>query len=322
MPPASAPEAPPSVEAEGVTTKRSLDQTISVGSFADLETKETEDGKEGGEGKKRKKSEKSEKTEERRARPGSIPPRQKPSPEISDADHDFFSEGEISVRHRPSEPPPEEALTIADKAKLRAAPDVIERRARFIRYTKWAVGGAALVCIVALAEVAFSPKAATAPASAAAPTQSAAIVAEPAPASASPVESASAPPVAASVSVEQAPSAAAPSAEPVASVSAEPAATASAAPSVAAPEKPPVGDGDAKEEKKNARQLLERRKLDDAVAAGERSVALDPTDGEAWLILGAAYQEKGNNVAARRAYASCVKEGKTGPRGECAKMLR
>ena len=49
---------------------------------------------------------------------------------------------------------------------------------------------------------------------------------------------------------------------------------------------------------------------------------LDATDAEAWLILGAAYQEKGNIAEARRAYASCVKEGKTGPRTECAKMLR
>ncbi|MDF2695456.1 MAG: hypothetical protein K0S65_3839, partial [Labilithrix sp.] len=80
--------------------------------------------------------------------------------------------------------------------------------------------------------------------------------------------------------------------------------------------------GDAKEEKSKARSLLEKRKIADAIEAGERSVKLDPSDGESWLILGAAYQEKGNMVEARRAYASCVKEAHTGPRNECAKMLR
>ena len=51
-------------------------------------------------------------------------------------------------------------------------------------------------------------------------------------------------------------------------------------------------------------------------------MALDPTDGEAWLLLGAAYQEKGLNAEARRAFTSCLKEGKRGPMGECRAMLR
>jgi hypothetical protein len=55
-------------------------------------------------------------------------------------------------------------------------------------------------------------------------------------------------------------------------------------------------------------------------AHGLESVRLDPVDGEAWLILGAAYQMVGDAKEARRAFASCLKEGKRGPRGECAAM--
>jgi Flp pilus assembly protein TadD len=78
----------------------------------------------------------------------------------------------------------------------------------------------------------------------------------------------------------------------------------------------------AKKEKALCRVALERGRLTEAVEAGERAVALDPTDGEAWLILGAAYQSKGNSKDARRCYKSCVQEGKRGPRNECAAMLR
>ncbi len=74
--------------------------------------------------------------------------------------------------------------------------------------------------------------------------------------------------------------------------------------------------------KAEARGLLERGKATLAIEAGERSVALDPSDGEAWLILGAAYQEKGNQKDARRAFQSCSKLGKRGPMAECRAMLQ
>ncbi len=74
--------------------------------------------------------------------------------------------------------------------------------------------------------------------------------------------------------------------------------------------------------KVEARGLLERGKATLAIEAGERSVALDPSDGEAWLILGAAYQEKGNQKDARRAFQSCSKLGKRGPMAECRAMLQ
>ena len=72
---------------------------------------------------------------------------------------------------------------------------------------------------------------------------------------------------------------------------------------------------------KHASQLaLERGKVGDAIDAGERSVALDPSDAEAWLILGAAYQEKGDQKNARRCFKSCLEQGKRGPKWECAQF--
>jgi hypothetical protein len=87
---------------------------------------------------------------------------------------------------------------------------------------------------------------------------------------------------------------------------------------------PPVAAAPAKsaaEEKKGALAALEQRKLDDAIAAGERAVDLAPEDGEAWLILGAAYQDSGRFAEARHAYAECTKQAKTGNIRECAFLL-
>jgi tetratricopeptide (TPR) repeat protein len=94
-----------------------------------------------------------------------------------------------------------------------------------------------------------------------------------------------------------------------------------------APKAEPAAEGDkpaktALQEKNDSRRSLEMGKTAAAIEAGERSVALDPTDGEAWLILGAAYQEKGQIGEARRAFLACVKQGKRGPIGECQAMLR
>ncbi len=76
----------------------------------------------------------------------------------------------------------------------------------------------------------------------------------------------------------------------------------------------------AKKQKTAAHNALESGKHAKAIEAGERSVALDPTDAEAWLILGVAYQEKGNKEEAKRCFKSCLTEGKRGPKGECAMM--
>jgi Flp pilus assembly protein TadD len=109
-----------------------------------------------------------------------------------------------------------------------------------------------------------------------------------------------------------------PPAETAAAAVTPPADTATAAP--APTEAPELDPKAAAKEKNSARSLLERGKMGDAIEAGERSVALDPTDGEAWLILGAAYQEKGDMKNARRSYKACLEQGKRGPKYECAAM--
>jgi cytochrome c-type biogenesis protein CcmH/NrfG len=76
------------------------------------------------------------------------------------------------------------------------------------------------------------------------------------------------------------------------------------------------------QEREAARRSLERGKIHDAIAAAERSTALDPTDAEAWLILGAAHQELGHEGAARGAFHSCTSSAKRGPVSECRAMLR
>ena len=69
-------------------------------------------------------------------------------------------------------------------------------------------------------------------------------------------------------------------------------------------------------------EALEHRKLDDAVAAGEKATLLDPTDADAWLILGAAYHDHGDFLAARRSYAACAKQATRGEVRECKFLLR
>ncbi len=79
---------------------------------------------------------------------------------------------------------------------------------------------------------------------------------------------------------------------------------------------------DAKALKRACQRALDGGKLAQAIESGEASVAADPTDGEAWLLLGAAYDQKGRAADARTAYQSCVQKGKRGPVGECAALLR
>lgn len=110
--------------------------------------------------------------------------------------------------------------------------------------------------------------------------------------------------------------------EPAAPQAAAPQAPAATAASAAAATPAEAPAKTALEEKKDASRLLERGKNKEAAAAGERSVALDPADGEAWLVLGAAYQQMGKNADARKAFQSCLKEGKRGPIGECRAMLQ
>ena len=75
------------------------------------------------------------------------------------------------------------------------------------------------------------------------------------------------------------------------------------------------------QEREDARRALEKGKYRDAASAAERAATLDPSDAEAWLILGAARQELGQAALAHAAFKSCVQTAKHGPIGECRAML-
>lgn len=232
-----------------------------------------------------------------------------PMGDLATVDEKFFSDGEDAHRLVADGLDAHDALTTADTAARKADPVVVQRRERFARYVKWAVAGAAVVCLAAVGRTTMTS---STPATAAPLRMAATVVVAPETAAAA---TKAAEPAAAPVNPEPTPA-------PSAADRGAPATATSTTDSASAEANPHEVSGDPKEEKAKAQSLLERRKINEAIEAGERSVALDPTDGEAWLILGAAYQEKGNMVDARRAYASCLKEGKTGPRQECSKMLR
>jgi Flp pilus assembly protein TadD len=78
----------------------------------------------------------------------------------------------------------------------------------------------------------------------------------------------------------------------------------------------------AKQAKQEAEHALEKGRTTLAIEAGARAVALDPTDAEAWLILGAGYDQRGAYGEARRCFATCSHVATRGPRRECAALLR
>jgi len=244
-------------------------------------------------------------------------------------------------------------------AALKRTPAAARRRAHLAKYVTAAVGLASALCIAALVKSSFAgghestrpqrasfeaQAAATAAAlNGAAATESVpspALPANSAPADA-PAKAGSAPAVAEATppvasAVVQAPVAAATqelgapgaaTAPPVAgtpahSVEASRAAAIPAREVAAAAEPPADPKVTAGKEKAKSRAALERGNMPAAIAAGERSVALDSTDAEAWLILGAAYQQKGDAKNAARSFRACVSQGKRGPTSDCAAMLR
>ena len=239
-------------------------------------------------------------------------------PPVTDdvSDERFFS--------RDSSPPmadeDDDDETVKERA-LRQTPEVRARIARAQRIVMGLVGAAAIITFAGLGSKALrqSPSVQTAAVGAASPKS--ALAAEAPKALEAKVELPQAP---APMNLETPkPAEAAKIEEPVkvAEKPAEPAkveVAPAAAPSATDPATPTKT---ALEEKKDSQRALDRGKSKDAIASGERSVALDPADGEAWLILGAAYQEQGKMADARRCYQACLKEGKRGPKGECAAML-
>jgi hypothetical protein len=215
---------------------------------------------------------------------------------------------------------------------LKLAPATAKRRAQLQRYVRFAVAAASVLCLAALVKVAVAHnhedpaivgRRASASMQVAPPlaqpvetSQPAALAAEiPAPPPPATPETAPA------ATVSAAAASAEPAAEPTPAPSAAPAATDTAA--AAAPDPTVVAEPDPKaaaKEKHDSQLALERGKVGDAIDAGERSVALDPSDAEAWLILGAAYQEKGDQKNARRSFKACLEQGKRGPKWECAQF--
>jgi len=223
-------------------------------------------------------------------------------------------------------------LPVDPKLEQKMRPEVRARRAKLTRVVQWTVATLAMVCVCALAKLVAAHGLVARTAS---PPRAmhdgvvsvAAAAAQPLPSTSDEVAKpndgiASAASPSAPVEQPAAPGASAPSA-----VEEAPAATVVAAAPVpeTAPAQPAAEHADGKtatEEKRDARTALERSSFAKAVEAGERSVALDRKDGEAWLILGAAYQSLGKLADARRSFLACSKEATTGPVGECRAMLQ
>ncbi len=261
-------------------------------------------------------------------------------PSSADLADKFFEEG-VKSEH--------EMLSTHDKPRLEAAavhddeeptdlkilhkmlPEVRARRAKYARYVTVVSAGCILLALAGLVrhkiargdqEVAARDMAAYA----------AAHAPENAPVENIPPAAVGQPPALAEPS---APASAAPSASAAALPTPPPIAEAPAASagdkSEAKPEAPatsPPADTEtphaktAAQEKRDCQVLLDRGAFGKAIDAGERSVGLDPTDGEAWLLLGAAYQSMGRVADARRSFSACLKQGKKGPLGECKAMLQ
>jgi len=255
-----------------------------------------------------------------------------PSPEDSsfpavDLDSHFFDPKPDADDHHERDP----------RMVLKLGPEAARRRAQFQKYVKIAVVAASVLCLAALVKGAVAgnhdepmthrtsaalvaPPLATVPAEQApAPTEQRAI-AEPQATAPAATETAAAAPTQAPA--EQAVPAAAPPPEEAASATAPPAKDETAvAPTATDTEEAPTPDPkEAAKAKRASQAALERGKVADAIESGERSVALDPTDAEAWLILGAAYQTKGDQKNARRSFKSCLEQSKRGPKWECAQM--
>ena len=217
-----------------------------------------------------------------------------PEPEPVDPEHEGFFDRGAAVASMPHDDPSLDAPPDA-KLVLKMRPEVRARRAKLTRYVQGTVGLLVVVCVVALGKLvaAHGPERT--------------VSTTPSPRGAGLLGETPRPPGLAMAEIEN--------------VIAEPPPAPPAVPDTtpAAPVPDPKAAADLKTD---ARIALERGAFARAVDAGERSVALDAQDGEAWLILGAAYQSLGKSAEARRSFVACTKDGTRGPLGECRAMLR
>jgi len=213
-------------------------------------------------------------------------------------------------------PPPIEGDSEDDRTvRLREDPEVLARRERSVRVVKRVMAGVAALFLVGLiVKLREAPPPAPPPPVFAHSASQAS--AEPATLP-STVPTA---PVASGLPVAADAAASAPDASPsdaaTASADASPADAAQALAAGADVD----ASVDAKALKKACQRALDSGKIAEAIEKGEASVAADPTDGEAWLLLGASYEQKGRIADAKGAYKSCVQKGKRGPVGECAAL--
>jgi hypothetical protein len=269
-----------------------------------------------------------------------------------DLDDRFFAEGVQSER---------EALTQRTHASVHAAeeeeidpkillkmhPEVQARRERNRSYVKWAILAAVAIGVVGLGSRMWAadgdkeraareveeykqthppgsrtdnaPSAEPAATQAPAAVQAAAAPDEPPPPSAAAAPAGSAPAAPAeSAQANAAKPATAAEAKPL-----EPTAAPATSGAAAAPAEAPLAPAKtAAQEKRDCQVFLDRGANAAAIAAGQRSVGLDPSDGEAWLLLGGAYQVMGRTGEAKHAYSQCVKQGARGPIADCKSMLQ
>jgi pyruvate dehydrogenase E2 component (dihydrolipoyllysine-residue acetyltransferase) len=269
-----------------------------------------------------------------------------PLPSLEDSS---FPPVDLDSRFFDATPDSEETHERDPRMVLKLGPEAARRRAQFQKYVKIAVVAASVLCLAAVVKGAVTRnhdeptahRTTVAVVAGEGPRNNNGIVAPP-PAP----QTVQTPPAQAPAPAEQAaapadPPATAPAATDTAAAAPTPAPTEQAAPTAAAPpaeaasatdqaaaaptstdstEAPTPDPKEAAKAKHASQAALERGKLGDAIESGERSVALDPTDAEAWLILGAAYQEKGDQKNARRSFKSCLEQSKRGPKWECAQM--
>jgi tetratricopeptide (TPR) repeat protein len=257
-------------------------------------------------------------------------------------DERFFSEGvqsdgEVFARKQSSVRPHEPEEEIDPKLLLKMHPDVRARRAKFAPIVKWVVLGAVLLGLGGLVKhkIAQGDQETAA-------REMAEYAATHAPASATKEDTPTTAPAPVVVvgaqgaaSGETAPPAALPKTTEGQAAPADgtevheapvPAAGSSAAAAVGSVSPPPEGESapakTAAQEKRDCQVFLDRGAFGKAVEAGQRSVAVDPSDGEAWLLLGAAYQSLGRAGDAKRSFSACLRQGKKGPLAECKAMLQ
>jgi hypothetical protein len=255
-------------------------------------------------------------------------------------------------------PPPmptPEPLPVMDVSPRRVAIDSAAVRARRRYLTRYVAGAVSVAGVIGLAAIVRVTTARDASA-AGDPSRVASVVAaslpamapvEPAPAASDSIVAAAAAqapaaadPPSASAAAADPPSASAAAADPPSasnvvpdtahpaavgneSSSADPAAVKASA-STPAADAPPDAQAiaEARKARQDSQRALDRGHLAAAIEAGEQSVAIDPTDADAWLILGAAYQAQGHAVDARRCFVSCARQARRGARSECRALLR